>query len=494
MISVRNRRPRSNGSNFLLLALLLFLGSACGTLKKTPTPEKKSEELESITGGKVYDPQTGTFVEAGNKIPTESLDTIQWTILPKSNYPPIVSSAGAVAGTTNPVRRLGVNEYGSELLSTYKATLLLPFMTQSFVPDATEFGETSNTAIQYYCGTKLALEELSSQGVSIELHVLDTKGSNRDLNNLIQSHKGLSESHLIIGPYQSDLLPGLIDFSRKSNKILVSPNVIPEKPFANNPGYIQVKPGFQRHCEALAEDALRKYKPEQIVLVARNRPSELEGLKVIQDTYRRIQGSSTVTPLKEYVVSLGDDATSVFESIDVLPFISLSDTTVFILPSWSNESFVFAFLRKLDLSRQNGEAVQVYGLPQWMRYERIDFDYYAKLNVHVSQNSFQDPNSNAVKVFTRTFFDRFGMIPSQDAFLGYDVMMYFGTMLHKYGTRFQYSLESEPYSGLNMSFDMERVADTSSGKTENLPLNRFENKHIFILRFQDYSFIPAARY
>ena len=136
----------------------------------------------------------------------------------------------------------------------------------------------------------------------------------------------------------------------------------------------------------------------------------------------------------------------------------------------------------------------MYWLPQWMRFERIDFDYYAKLNVHVSQNSFQDPENNAVKVFTRTFFERFGMIPSQDAFLGYDVMKYFGTMLHKYGTRFQYSLESEPYSGLNMAFDLERVADTSSGKTENLPLNRFENKHIFILRFQDYSFIPAARY
>lgn len=494
MISVQNRRQLLNGNKVSFLVLSLFLLHACGTLKKAPTPEKPKEELESITGGKVYDPQTGTFVDAGNKVPTGTLDTIRWTVLPKSNYPPILSPMASGATTDNPVRRIGLGEYGSELLSSYKATLLLPFMTQALAPDATVFGEPSNSAIQYYCGTKIALEELSAQGISIELQVLDTKGSTRELNTLIQSNKRMAAAHLIIGPYQSDLLPSLIDFSKKTNKVLVSPNVIPEKALANDPGFIQVKPGFKRHCEALAADALRKYRPDQVVLVARNRPAELEGLKYIQDAYQQMKGSTAIPPLKEYVVTINDDATSVFEAIDVLPFISLSDTTVFLLPSWSNESFVFAFLRKLDLSRQNQEAVVVYGLPQWMRYERIDFDYYSKLNVHISQNNYKDPGNNAVKAFTRTFFDRYGMIPSPDAFLGYDVMRYFGTMLHKYGTRFQYSLESEPATGLSMAFDMERVVDTSSGKTENLPINRFENKHIFILKFQDFDFVPTTRY
>lgn len=495
MISVLNLPQRLNGNSLFLFFFLFLLLSSCDPLKKIPKADKTGEEqeLEAITGGKIYDPQTGTFISTGKITPTETLDTIEWTLLSKLDYPPIFSTAPVAAGGETPVKRIRIDQYGSEILSSYNVSLLLPFMTQSFTPDATVFSESSNWALQYYCGTKIALENLEEQGVSLKLNVLDTKGSLRELNNLIRENEGLKSSHLLIGPNKSELVPALLDFASLTDKVLVTPNHIPEKPFTDKPNYIQVKPGFKRHCQALTQDALRKYRPDQIVVVARNRASELEGMNYIQEEYQKIT-AGTGAKLREYVINLDDEASSVFESIDVLPFISLSDTTVFILPSWSNESFVFAFLRKLDLSRENEEAVVVYGLPQWMRYERIDFDYYSKLNVHISQNLYLDPLSPEAQSFRETFFKRYGTIPTIEAYLGYDVMSYFGQMIHKYGTRFQYALESEPGDGLSMAFDLERMVDFSSGRTENLPIQQFENKHIYILKFQDYNFVPAARY
>lgn len=498
MISVLNHLQQSNGNKFLpVIVLLLLLTGSCNSVKKVPAADKteKEQELEAITGGKIYDPQTGTFISSGKITPTESLDTIQWSILSKVNFPPIFSTQIIPAETGgNPVQRIRVEQYGSEILSSYNVSLLLPFMTQSFTPDATQFGETSNWALNYYAGSLLALEELDKEGVSINLNVLDTRGSTTELNSLLRGNNELANAHLIIGPYKSELVQPLVDFAGRNNKILVSPNYIPEKPFSNQPNYIQVKPGFKRHCEALVQDALRKYKPEQIVIVARNRAAEIEGVQFIQEEYRRFQGGNIETPLQEYIISLNDDELSVFESIDVLPFISLTDTTVFIMPSWSNESFVYTFLRKLDLSRENDEAVVVYGLPQWMRYERIDFDYYGKMNVHISQNAYMDLLSPQVEAFKTNFFRKYGAVPKPEAFLGYDVMKYFGKMIGKYGTRFQYALESVPETGLNMAFDVERVIDRSSGQTENLPIQQFENKHIYILKFQDYNFVPASRY
>lgn len=495
MISVPNLHQRLNGNSLFFFFLALLFLNSCDPLKKIPKADKPEteQELEAITGGKIYDPQTGTFVNTGPITPTETLDTTEWTILPKLDYPPIYSTTTSSTGGEVPVKRIRIDQYGSEVLSSYNVSLLLPFMTQSFTPEATVFSESSNWALQYYCGTKIALEDLESKGLALKLNVLDTKGSLRELNNLIRENEALKNSHLLIGPNKSELVPALLDFAAQTDKVLVAPNHIPEKPFSNKPNYIQVKPGFKTHCQALTQDALRKYRPDQIVVVARSRASELEGMAYIQEEFKKLT-AGTEAQLREYVINLDDETSSVFESIDVLPFISLTDTTVFILPSWSNESFVFAFLRKLDLSRENEEAVVVYGLPQWMRYERIDFDYYSKLNVHISQNLFLDPFSPEAQAFKETFFRRYGTMPTIEAYLGYDVMSYFGQMIHKYGTRFQYALESEPENGISMAFDLERLVDFSSGRTENLPIQQFENKHIYILKFQDYNFVPAARY
>ena len=50
--------------------------------------------------------------------------------------------------------------------------------------------------------------------------------------------------------------------------------------------------------------------------------------------------------------------------MDLLPFLELRDTSVFILPSWSNETFIYSFLRKLDVSRDASSYIVVYGMPQ----------------------------------------------------------------------------------------------------------------------------------
>ena len=180
-----------------------------------------------------------------------------------------------------------------------------------------------------------------------------------------------------------------------------------------------------------------------------------------------------------------------FQNINLIPFLPPGDTAVFILPSWSNETFIYSFLSRLKLARQPDNYVEVYGMPQWISYERIDYDLLEDLNVHVSSDFFVDPYLQEIGFFRSRFFDRYGTPPRDEAFLGYDVMLYFGRMINKYGTKFQYAFEQDPQQMLHTRFEFERVVQPGrkTGR-ENAPIERFENKFVNILKFEDYQFQP----
>ena len=93
-----------------------------------------------------------------------------------------------------------------------------------------------------------------------------------------------------------------------------------------------------------------------------------------------------------------------------------------------------------------------------------------------------------IKFFRSRFFDRFGAPPTDEAYIGYDIMLYMGRMIKKHGTKFQYALDRESARYLHTRFDINRVVTPTTTGAENLPIEQFENKYVNILEFQDYYF------
>jgi len=172
-----------------------------------------------------------------------------------------------------------------------------------------------------------------------------------------------------------------------------------------------------------------------------------------------------------------------------MPLIQQDKTTVFIVPSWSNENFIYALMRKISLVKGPNKVV-VYGMPQWREYTRIDFDYYERLNLHISSNSNYDIYDEPVKIFRQRYFDRYGMAPEEDAIIGYDLMMYFGVMVNEHGTSFPQKIDSEQADLLHTKLDFQAAQHTVN--IENLDaVDFYENKLVNILKFEDYHFQSA---
>ncbi|KAA3635325.1 MAG: amino acid ABC transporter substrate-binding protein, partial [Bacteroidetes bacterium] len=440
------------------------------------------ETLDPISGKKVHDPETGTYVEV-KEFPVGDLDTVLWKDIPVMKYPPITSE-GSIESGINPTNVIDVNEIGSEKLSSYNVSLILPFITNQFNEFSPTLNNNSLWAVNFYAGSKMALDVLGEEDIKLNVSVMDSKASASTTSSLIRNSPDLLNANLIIGPYRRDNISQVADFAQRNEIAFVSPHSAASGLTRANSEYIQVNPTLQTHCEAIMQHALENYRPEQLILVSRNNESERSRLKYFYEEYIFEKGVKDTIMLQELIIR---DESAGLEEIELMPFINLEDTTVFIVPSWS-ETFVYSLLRKIDVSKTEFNHIVVYGMPQWMQFEKIDFSYYEKLNVHVTASSFIDPQSTEIAQFKQQFYERYGSIPTLEAYMGYDNLLYFGRMIHKYGTKFQYYLDQEKEGRLLTRYEFEPVVHSDPTTRELSPIERFENKYVNILEFQDFQF------
>ena len=298
---------------------------------------------------------------------------------------------------------------------------------------------------------------------------------------------------MIIGPYRRDNVRLVAEFAKRNEITYVSPYSASSELSENNPNYIQFNPTLQTHCEAITSHAREYYETDQVVLVARNNPSELARFDYFHDRNWEIELAESneeerkpdTTRFREYIIS---QSSVDLDEVDMLPLMELQDTMVFIIPSWSDEKFVISFLRKLDLVNTEENHIVVYGMPQWMKYERVDYDYFEKLNVHISSSTFIDPFSTDIQFFKRKYFNAYGSSPRDEAYMGYDITLYCGRMLQKYGTKFQYWLDREMDRYMHTKFEFQQKVDPTTRGREKYQIDQFENKYVNILKFQDYQF------
>ncbi len=489
MTSVQNLRLPLSGNKTLVFILLLAFGlSSCDMFKKAQsndTVEEDKTELDEVQGTGKYNPETGEF-EHSTSVNSE-VDTVKWTTDPDV-VPPISSEETDIANPNSGDPFDPKNENRPEgKLDAYNISVLLPFFSNRF-SEGTSVDKASISAISFYGGMKIAFEELQRKGVNLNVNVHDTKGSESTTSALMES-SSVASSDLIIGPFRKNNIKAAGEQAKLLKTPFVSPLSASSGVAKDNPYFIQVKPYLPTHCEAITQHVRERFDIDQVTLIARNKKAEMSRFDYFQNENKKIEGSVGATRFKEYVISGTEELN--FDEIDITPYIKEGDTTVFIVPSFSNKNFIYGLLLQIYNTKGDNPVV-IYGMPQWMDFEPPSFDYYELLNLHVSSANFVDPNDQNVKNFKRKYFDRFGTLPGDKAFSGYDIMMYFGKMIDKHGTKFQEKIDVEKDEYLNTKFEFAREVPLSAALQEDFSkTNLYENKHVYILKFEDFQFKNA---
>ena len=473
---------------FLCCLLLLTSLSACDLFRKAPRDDGKTygdnDELSEIKGREVYNPQTGEYETVYET--EEPTDTTQLSELPTDRVPAVSTDPAdleiAVGDGTD------VAEGKKE---RYQIALLLPFLSNRF--NGASLPNNSDYAVGFYAGARLAVDELEREGLSASLLTADTEADAGTLGGLFGSAT-FREADLIIGPYLSNHVKAAAEAVKGKPQVLVSPHSANLGLSTDNPNYVQVNPSIIVHIDAQVAHARRRFGAEQIVLVSAPGGDAARLFPYYQAANAAYDGGNADAPLG--VLEVGPAETTGWDNVVLADKLPAEGPLAIILPEYRDQRYVYNFLRKLKIAARDPLAprdIVVYGMPQWQSFDRVEYDLYEDLHVHVSSSHYVDRNRQAVRRFAGAYYDRYGTRPPESAYAGYDNLLYFGRLLKKYGTGFPQQLERETEDMLHTRFAFERVLPpgTTTAEGQPAPVQQWENKFVHVLEFRGFQFQPA---
>jgi len=455
MTSVQNHQRLLNGNKifcFIIACLLLSLYACNGTKK--------------VANTKVINPSTSkdkdSVQRGGGKV-----DTIHWTEIDRTKE------------YNSTIENLDL-----EKKDRYKVSLLFPFEigtsdSRDVMDQQSKLGKMTN----YYSGVRMALDQLESEGINLDVDVFDAESGNFDMK--LQQCRS---SDVIIGPRSREHLSIAANFGKNNNIPVISPWRSSTKTTSDNNFFVQLKTSLRSHFTKIVEHAKAEFSDDQIFLLGRKRTkTDYSYMKYMQQLAAAINNDGNENPLQEFYLDedslrLGEFA---FDSI----FIE-DQTTVFLLPNHSfsaDEDFVYNTARKMN-GEKGLENVILYGMPILLESDKIKFDLHRGLNMRICRSSYVDRNNIQIKEFRKSYFEQYGGFPSDEAMEGFDMMIFIGRSLYNYGRKFQYFLDTYESSLLQTKFDVKKVF--KDGAEDNFKnIQYFQNDHLYILTFENNVFV-----
>ena len=455
---------------FILLGLLIAGG--CTFTKKITDDDDKT--TETADRKKVWNPDTGRYEDA---TPTNTkVDTVEWTVVDDDENPPIrdLDLAKAIPY--------------SEKKNRYNISLLLPLRGRQISSSQTRVSNLTERFVHFYAGFEMGLQKLEREGIELNVNIVDAGSVSAQS---MKNHPAVKSADLIIGPYRRNNIDAMAEYA-KDNQI---PIVTPWSSFANlgedNPYFIMCRPTFDSYCEAIVDDAMKRFHPRDVKIVIR------EGDEYLYQQFHKFMNKygieDTSQSFRTYLVQ---DTTLQLSETPVDSHLVEERNNVFIIPYYrsSDERFVYSFVRRLSIGNLN-YSVYIYGMPQWKSRVEQDYDLYNSMKIYIPSFGLSDKDGWDYQQIHEASLREYGSLPTDDMLEAYDLIVYVGRMLFKYGKNFQYYMDVEPHEDrVFANYRFERMLPPAISKSidDRLVFNTgFENKAVMLIQLKDFKFMPV---
>ena len=493
-----------------LLFLILF-ASACRPSLNT------SGTLNNIVASKTdtNNPKDSSKINNTSSSNSAVSDTLSWCdTLEQSSERKIIVYFEKIGNTVkaDTIGIIDVNPaalYTATLIDTsiqkklaYRVAILLPFMSKGFQPAPTaEIPSRSIKAVEFYEGVLMALDSLKAEGVSLFVNVFD---SQRDSNTIkdVFNKRAFQEADLIVGPLNSSLTKLVADYAKNNGKAMISPFNTREDLAFDNPYFIQVNPTFKVHSDLIIQQMYRLERNKDHIKNPLDKNFFVLGMQ--QDSLRIEQLQQS------YAAHNNDQDVRMSQlilnnpTIDIetlQPKLDKSKLNIILIPSYQNEGFVYNALREIQklvdkVEPEKGYQIALIGMDRWRYYSRINFEYFESMNLHFSSPFYIDLDDEAVQHFKSDYKAVYGIGTRQFGIIGFDVMLFFGRMMHQYGSNFQAHLwkQKTNYKHTKFQFEADYIqlpAIDAANPSSRAIFRNYENKFLHFLQFKNYRLNPV---
>ena len=285
--------------------------------------------------------------------------------------------------------------------------------------------------IQFYEGAMVALDSLKAQGIDTDVMVYDIGKSRQDAITGIDSR--LSTADLIIGPIYNEPFQVMNRFANEHDIKIVNPLSSRNSIIRQKKDVYKVQASNAAEFNTMAEYLKNHYSDTTKIYVVRDsRYQQKENLRYLtnsleQDSLRESSKSSHIVDIHYSQDSLNP----ILKDVD-----SLKGHKV-VVALTHNNVFTIELLRHLNEARDSIGTISVFGRSEWRNYN-LNSEYLMNLDVHLFDDQYIDYDSPEVKWFLKRFREKYFTepLPEKYAFVGFDVMFYFGTALLNFGENF----------------------------------------------------------
>ncbi|HKL03254.1 MAG TPA: LysM peptidoglycan-binding domain-containing protein [Cryomorphaceae bacterium] len=432
---------------------------------------EEGQTLYSIS--KQYDVSVDSL-QAINHASVNNLKPGDWLVIPV--YSPSYIEQREIREKLSQEARKA-EKYESVRKDVYKLGLMLPFefslndSLEKNLHSGKSLFVLTEIALDYYRGAQIALDSLKKMGLNAEVFVYDV-GEDLVRSRETVKRDEFSELDLIFGPLHKSSLAVISDASKKSETYLVSPNSFANEVFEDNPYLLRAMASEETMMRYLANYVAIHHQKHNVYMVNSEGPKDWPYRKLFKENYNKAIGTFP-NAIHDSIRSITKEFINPEKAGDWLR----KDTpNVVVVPS-NQLAFVSDFMTRL--SRLDEEyQIRVYGLDNWVKYENIESNYKNRFGLRIVAPQFLNFDDEQLIFFLEEYRNRYGMEPTSHGYgyLGFDLMMYFGTALMNYGTGFPIKFGEMEMEGVSSNF---RFGKSTTGK-------EFENKSVFILEYDDF--------
>jgi LysM repeat protein/ABC-type branched-subunit amino acid transport system substrate-binding protein len=357
------------------------------------------------------------------------------------------------------------------LKDVYAVALMLPLEIDKYVvadKDGRYASIENNIALQFYQGAMLAIDSLKNSGLSIDLYVYDTQRS----PEYVKQHLRKSEFKnidFIIGPMYRSVFDVVKQYAIANQIKMVCPVPQENNILFNAPFIFKATASTNTQMRYLAKYILTQKKQVNVIAID-SKLSVDKGERVsfikTYNTSARSNGKDSIAflSMEEYTIE------AIANSLE------LERENVLVVPS-SDVSFVTNFINRLTtIPNIKDYNITIYGLENWLKFDKIDPSYKNRFNIHLTSSYYLDMNNANTLSYFRKYRRQYKTDPQKFAIQGFDICYYFLSGLYRYGTQFENYATEFRGKGIQSEFKMFRSLQT----------NGFENINVYLLKYENY--------
>lgn len=344
----------------------------------------------------------------------------------------------------NEANRLLSQNLPSGKVDVMKVGLLLPFLDET--------GRGHLRLQEYYEGFLLAVDEMKTNGVNLELFVFEIgRGDNTSkLKSLLETLE-MRSLNLIIGGVNDAQIRLISDFSRANNIKYVVPFSQSNGEVLSNGNIFQVNPLSSATYTKASSAFVQSFgnANTNVIFVASGQNDKKEFTAELQKQLRENR-------IKYESVSLSGSINNV-----IMPLLKPGKENV-IVPSSADSNTLRQLMDELKQVRETDSLTEIrlFGYPEWQTYtDRID-DYHL-FGTYIYTPFFIDKTHPDTEAFNRNFNKWYGrnLMDTHPSYglWGYDTGLFFMTALSRYGTRFERDIQKVRVNSRQFAFHFERM-------------------------------------